>query len=140
MWQQFDPATRRIVSGSLIAVGLGLALIGAMAFRLVNLYREAADYPGALLLSADDSYRLLPFPMYRRGVTYRSTAPFDDIYHWYSSGHHLGPEKRAMGACIQMVDSGDSLLIVETDMSVVLCDTPKGRMIFVTRTVTLRVR
>ena len=131
----------RMVLISLLVLAMGLAttlcLIGG---AWVVRYRDAADYPGATSLGANMLYKFSPHLVIRRDTSYQSTAPFSDIYHFYSAGFNLGPEQHAQGTCILMANATTLVWVIETEMAVTLCDTPKGRMIFVMRTVSFRRR
>lgn len=124
-------------------IGLGLAasillmLIASAVVLLVVEYREAADYPGGLLVADHNLYRLIPRPAVRRDTSYRTSDEFPIVYNWYSSHLELGPEVRAQSACILM-DRGSEWLIFQRHTSVTVCDTPNGRMVFVMRSVTIR--
>lgn len=124
---------------------IGLAIIFAAgltlaAGALVARYQDAADYPGAIRLSEGNLYKFWPHFIMRRDTTYQTSAPFDELYNFYSNGFDLGPEQHALGACSAMAASRTIAGFIETDMAVTLCDTPSGRMIFVMRTVSLRRR
>lgn len=126
-------------------IGLGIlagALAAVMALALAAVvynYYGAADYPGAMLVSDHSLYRLAPALHFRRDTSYRSTDEFPKLYNWYSGRFELGPEARAISACITL-EKADTLLIVERQTTVMLCDTERGRLIFVMRALTLRYR
>lgn len=119
------------VAVSVLALGLILFL---------NWYRQSADYPGALLRADHTIYNFSPTLNIRRDTSYRSSDRFNAIYNWYSTGFQLGPEARAQSGCILMAQSFTDFNIIERQMSVMLCDTPTGRMIFVMRAVSLKWR
>jgi hypothetical protein len=114
---------------------LALALILFLAW-----YRRSADYPGALLLADQIVYRYSPALSIRTDSAYRSSDEVPAIYNWYSNGFHLGTEAHAQGGCVLLAKSFADFVLVERHMSVTLCDTPRGRMIFVMRTVSFRRR
>lgn len=126
-----------MLSGCLLLfalIGLAAALaVGAVAFR----YLREADYPGALLVSAKTRVRLSPVIRLSRSTSYQTTDSFSKVYIWYSTRFALGPEKYALGSCNQMLHSAEVLVMFESQMSVALCDTPAGRMMWVDRSVTL---
>ncbi len=126
-------------------IGLG-ALAGAIVTLLVSVlgvaaynYYQAADYPGALLMADHSLYRLTPALHFRRDTSYRSADEFPKLYNWYSSRFEMGPEARAISACITLEQS-DTVVIVERQTTVMLCDTERGRLIFVMRALTFRYR
>lgn len=131
---------RRVFSG-LLVFGLGLwAVVCVAASAGLLRYRDAADYPGATFLGANTLYTFSPHLVIRRDTSYQTSAPFNDIYDFYSRGFDLGPEQHAQGTCILMGAATTTAGVIETAMTVTLCDTPDGRMIFVMRTVSLRIR
>lgn len=131
----------RLVFSGLLVFGLGLMTVVCVAASVLLLrYRDAADYPGATFLGAHTLYNFSPHLVIRRDTSYQTSAPFNDIYDFYSRGFDLGPEQHAQGACILMGDATTTAWVIETEMTVTLCDTPEGRMIFVMRAVSLRRR
>lgn len=117
-------------------IGLMLAvlfLIGTVFGVIIVRDRGAAQYPGAVPLSFHDHVSVYPQVSYKRAAAYRSMDDFVSIYNWYSRGFSLGPEKQAQSNCIHMYDT-KTQLGMSWIMTVTLCDTPNGRMIFVQRT------
>ena len=131
----------RIVFISLLVFAMGLAAtLCVIGSAWVVRYRDAADYPGATFMGANMLYKFSPHLVIRRDTSYKTSAPFTDIYHFYSTGFDLGPEQHAQGTCILMANATTTAWVIETEMAVTLCDTPEGRMIFVMRTVSFRWR
>jgi len=131
----------RWVFSSVLVFGLGLMVVACMAASVLLLrYRDAADYPGAAFLGENMLYKFSPHLVIRRDTFHQTSAPFNDIYDFYSRGFDLGPEQHAQGTCILLGDATTTAWVIETEMAVTLCDTPEGRMIFVMRTVALRWR
>ena len=124
---------------ALALAALAVVIVLASSVWLLLRYQDAADYPGAALMAGQNIYSLWPNPTVRRDASYRTGAPFLDVYHFYSSGFELGPEQYAQSNCIQMAKNYAKVFVVERSMSVMLCDTASGRMIFVMRSVTLRL-
>ncbi|MEP7358243.1 MAG: hypothetical protein ABI847_13440 [Anaerolineales bacterium] len=129
----------KLVWAILLGAGLVTAVILLALGAFVVRYRAAADYPGAELMAGQDTYAAWPNPTLKRDTSYLSNDPFPAVYNFYSAGFGLGPEAYAQSNCIQMARSFTDLLVIERHMSVMLCDTPRGRMIFVMRAVTLRL-
>jgi hypothetical protein len=130
---------RRLTLGLLLVAGIAAALVGAaVTLSLAQAYR-AADYPGSIRVSDHRLTKAGPHPHFRRNTSYRTSDPFPVVYNWYSSGFQLGPEVRAQSGCILMARSS-TVMMIERSMSVTLCDTPNGRMIFVMRSISLRYR
>lgn len=115
-----------------------VALILALILGLgVFHYLRAGDYPGAMQMADHFVYRFTPNPTVRRESSYRTTDPFPQVYNWYSNGFALGPEQHAQSACILMANSQTQFLLINTQMTVTVCETLTGRMMFVMRSVTL---
>ena len=110
----------------------GLALLGSS----VNRERKRAQYPGSVSLTGHSNYSALP-SQFRWDNSYRTTDSFPTVYQWYSTTFDLGAEARALGDCI-LLDGTKSAFVVERYTSVVLCDTPSGRLIYVTRSTAFR--
>ncbi len=133
--------THRRAAGLYAIVALAVAALlagglaaGALAWRAL---REA-DYPGALLVSAKTGFKVWPTWQLRRSTSYQTTDSFSEVYVWYSTRFALGPEKYALGSCNQMLSTSELLWVFEVQMSVSVCDTPTGRMMWVDRALTLR--
>lgn len=123
-----------IVALAVVTLLAGGLAAGALAWRAL---REA-DYPGALLVSAKTGFKVWPTLQVRRSTSYQTADSFSAVYVWYSARFALGPEKYALGSCNQMLSTSDLLWVFEVQMSVSVCDTPTGRMMWVDRTLTLR--
>jgi hypothetical protein len=119
--------------GVLLLVVAGTVVVAAW---LVEEERLAVRYPGAIDISSHANYKGLPFDL-RWDDAYRTTDAFPRVYQWYSTVFDLGAEVRALGGCI-LLEGSEKWLAIERHMSVVLCDTPTERMIFVTRSTSLR--
>lgn len=115
-----------------------LVLFGALflAVETVDRERQVVRYPGSEPVSSHSNYSGLPFDL-RWDNAYRTTDEFVKVYNWYSSGFDLGAEIHALDRCIHL-EGADRWLAVKRHISVILCDTPTARMIFVTRSTTLR--
>lgn len=122
-----------------MALIAGAALVLAGVFLTVALvrYYNAADYPGAATIPSGDTVKYWPHLSIRRNTSYRTPDPLPRVYNWYSNGFSLGPESYALGNCIQIARSFTDFYVVEREISVTLCDTSSGRMIFVMRSLTL---
>jgi hypothetical protein len=117
---------------------VGLAALVLAAVLFVAWYRQSANYPGALAMGDSTLYRYNPNVFIRQDASYRSSDPFNDVFNWYSSGFDLGPETFAQSGCALMARSFTDLAVIERQMSVMVCDTPNGRLIFVMRSLSLR--
>lgn len=117
---------------------MGILLVTAVVLLsiFIQRQRQAAQYPGSIPLSSHSNYRQLP-SHFRWDNTYRTLDPFPNVYNWYSVRFDLGTEKRANGKCI-LLEGADAALIARRYMSVLLCNTPTGQMIFVSRSTSLK--
>lgn len=118
------------VSLAALFVAAGLAIIG------VNRDRNAAHYPGATLVTSHSNYRGLPAQI-RWDNSYFTTDSFTDVYNWYSVTFDLGAEARAIERCILLEGPTDQF-VLERYLSVLLCNTPEGQLIYVTRSTRLK--
>lgn len=142
-WYNFHVLSHRLQRRLLIGVGVsaaallcGLSLLTGAA--LFTTY-QAADPPEAALVSDHSLYRLLPALHLRRDTSYRAAADFPSLYNWYSQRFQLGPESAAISACITM-EKAETVAVIQQTITVMLCDAGAARMIFVTRSLTLRLR
>lgn len=123
------------ITASVFLVGVlfwgGLA---ATTYRLIN----NIDYPGAKYVSGQTIYKYTANLTVRRDAAYRSNDEFNKLYHWYSVGFQLGTERYGQSKCILLARSSQWFWRIEHSMSVMLCDAPSDRMIFVMRSFTLR--
>jgi hypothetical protein len=136
MNKQYAHYNRKILAGCGLFVLLGLTAVIAFAALLITTDRQAAHYPNAEPISNHENYSGLPFS-YKWDNAYRSTDPFPAVYNWYSTGFDLGPEMRANGRCILMEGSQKQLAATRY-MSVLLCNTPNGNLIYVSRSTSFR--
>lgn len=93
----------------------------------------AAEFPGSTLAGSETLVRYAPSLAVKRTMTYRTDAPFNEVYTWYSQRFSLGPEAHAQGGCILMARSFTSLWVVRDQITVTVCGTPNGQMMFVSR-------
>lgn len=119
----------------LLALGAALMLIALVAACAVGASEGylAADYPGAQRIGSDTMLRSTTGLAVKRTSVYRSSDPFSAIYNWYSQRFDLGPEAHAQGGCILMGRSFTTLWVVKEQITVTLCGTPNGQMMFVSR-------
>jgi hypothetical protein len=127
---------RRILAGCGLFVLVGITAVISLTAFFIAQDRESARYPDAKPISSHENYSGLPFN-YKWDNSYHSTDPFPAVYNWYSTGFNLGPEMRANGRCILM-EGSETRLTATRRMSVLLCDTPTGRMIYVSRSTSFR--
>jgi hypothetical protein len=123
----------------LIALLLAITLAAGGAVLVFRWY-AGAEFPGAIMTSDRSVFYPGTHPVLRRDTTYITSAPFNEVYTWYSITYELGPEQYGQGTCILMARSRSRLGVVDEDIGVTVCDTPSGRTILVTRSIALRVR
>ena len=127
---------RKILTGCAILVLLAVLGTAALLASSVSRERNRAQYPGSVALTGHSNYASLP-SQFRWDNSYRTTDPFPVVYQWYSTTFELGAEARALGDCI-LLDGTTTAFVIERYTSVVLCDTPSGRLIYVTRSTAFR--
>lgn len=128
------PRWRRVAA---LLLALLIGSCGGVGMLLQRTY-QATDYPGAILVSDQGLTRYTPNFAFRRTSVYRTDDPFPSVYNWYSNKFALGPETYAQSNCILMSKSADRGWRVEEQMSVMVCNTPTGRMMFVMRSFVVR--
>ena len=134
-------AERRILLG-IVALGLLAALAVPVGLTIVRLLRAEVTvaYPGATLTSEHRLEQWLPSFWLRRDSAYRTSASFLDVHRYYSVDIGLGPEQSATSGCVVMARSDLTAHLLAEAMPVTLCDTPDGRLIYVMRSIAVRLR
>lgn len=111
----------------------------ALAFALLALFnrdRQTVQYPGSIPISAHSNYTNLP-RSYRWDDTFRTDDEFTAVYNWYSLNFNMGSESRALGSCI-FLEADDEFYRTQRFMTVFICDTPEGQLVFVSRSTTFK--
>ena len=139
MLPQTQSEKRFLAGCGLLVLVLGALLAAGGLWALLRWY-SPPEFAGAVLTSERSHFYPGRYPVMRRDATYVSSAPFNQLYTWYSSTFDLGPERHGQGQCILLAARHTHLRVFEEEMGVTLCDTPTGRMILVSRYLTLRVR
>jgi hypothetical protein len=121
----------RLLWGCGLLLLAGFVLVAGTLLVAVNRSRHVVHYPGAVTLAAHTNYRGLPTQI-RWDNAYLTSDPFNDVYRWYSIEFELGAEARANGSCITLEGPMKHAFLEQT-ISVVICATPSGQMIFVSR-------
>lgn len=128
------PTLKRIAFGIvLVSILFWGGLAGALYSATYNL-----SYPGATYVAGQTLFKHTANLTIRRDVSYRSNEEFNKLYHYYSVGFQLGTERYGQSRCILLARTSQWLWRIEQNMSVMLCDAPSDRMIFVMRSFTLR--
>lgn len=112
-------------------------LSGIVAVAAIGRDRNVAHYPDSLPITAHSNYSGLPF-QFRWDNSYFTTDNFTDVYNWYSVTFDLGAEARAIERCILLEGPNDQI-IIERYLSILLCNTPEGQHIYVTRSTRLKI-
>ena len=124
-----------IVAGCGLFIFAGIIVVVGLLILMFAHDRQSARYPGSIPLSNHSNYSGLPYE-YRWDNSYRSSANFTDIYNWYSITFNLGAETRAMGKCT-ILEGSNAQLAFNRHISISLCGTDFGQLIYVTRSTTL---
>ncbi|MCB8945054.1 MAG: hypothetical protein H6658_15010 [Ardenticatenaceae bacterium] len=127
---------QRFLTGCVIFVSLAALIIGGLLWASFQKNRQLTRYPDSLLVASHSNYRDFPLS-YKWDDTYLTDAPFREVYNWYSVTFDMGAEARATGGCIWL-ESQQQQWLVQRNLGVSLCDTPNGRMIFVSQTTAYR--
>lgn len=126
---------QNILLGCLAAFVLAVLLSAGLVVFALKRDRNVVHYPNAVPLASHSNYSGLPFA-FRWDNSYLTTDNFTAVYNWYSTTFDLGAESRAIERCILLEGPADSLLI-ERYYSILLCNTPQGQHIYVTRSTRL---
>ncbi|MAU00007.1 MAG: hypothetical protein CL608_22930 [Anaerolineaceae bacterium] len=127
---------QRLLVGLAILCFIFVFAIGFALVSLIKQDRQQAQYPGSIPIASHSSYKSLP-RSYRWHDTFRTDDGFRAVYEWYSLKFNTGAESRANGSCI-LLESDDAFFRVERYVSVEICGTPEGQMVFVSRTTTFK--
>jgi hypothetical protein len=121
----------------LLTLGLGAAGAATLLAFLAILWSFHAYrgevYPGAREVSSHLNFQFSPSLFVRRDSSYRTRDEFPQVYQWYSLRYRTGPEQQAASGCNELYKS-NVWLAFRQEVSITLCDTPGGRMMFVNRT------
>ena len=126
---------------ALIALALVVAgaTLAAGASVLAHWY-AGANFPGSTMTSDHTLVRPGLVTTIRRDTSFESSAPFNEVYIWYSITYELGPAQYGQGTCIVMARSRTILRVIDNDVGIMVCDTPRGRNSIVSRSLSLRLR
>lgn len=127
---------QRFLTGCVVLCLLALVGIGLFLALSWQKSRNSTQYPGSLPVASHSNYSDFPIS-YKWDDTYLTEAPFREVYNWYSVTFDMGAEARATGNCIWL-ESQRRQWAVQRHLGVFLCDTPNGRMIFVSHTTDYR--
>ncbi len=127
--------------GALLALAFSaaVALAAAAAVTMLHLY-DGAAFPGSVRTSDHTLVRPGWATTIRRDASYESSAPFSEVYIWYSRTYNLGPAQYGQGACIVMARSRTFARAIDYDVGIMVCDTAKSRKSIVSRSLSLRLR
>lgn len=135
-----DSTTKSYHQRLLLGCGvLLLVFFFGIAFSLVELIqrdRESVRYPGATAVAAHSNYSSLP-RAYNWDDTFRTNDGFHAVYQWYSVTFNMGAEARANGDCI-LLETDNETFLVKRFMTVTICGSPGGQLVFVDRTTRFR--
>jgi len=127
---------RRIYWG--LAIMAGLSLVTLVILLGYGFYRvqESIIYPQATILS---SHRLSapPHLLFQQRFSLRSQDETPQVYAWYARNLGIGGEEAATGQCSQM-GSNQSFLFLRRRLSLTICDSKNGRMIYIQQAMLIR--
>jgi hypothetical protein len=134
------PFDRRWLEGLLaLAILIASAALAAAATAALQWY-AGDQFPGSIMTSDHTLVRPGWATTIRRDASFESSAPFGEVYIWYSRTYDLGPAQYGQGACIVMARSRTFLRVIDTDVGIMVCDTAHGRSSIVSRSLSLRLR
>lgn len=105
---------------------------GLLGYIVLN-DRQETSYPGSAELSNHDVFKLSPHLYYRHDTVYRTDDDFPKVYRWYANAFGLGPQTQGQHNCTSIFRS-EIFFRIKTVMTVTLCDSSNGRLIFTERT------
>ena len=121
-----------------LATMAGLSLIALVILLGYGFYRvqESIVYPQATLLS---SHRLsaLPHLLFQQRLSLRSQDETPQVYAWYARNFGIGAEQLATGQCSYM-GGNQSFLFLERRLSLTICDSRNGRIIYIQQAMLIR--
>lgn len=132
-----DRGNLKVLVGCAAVLLLAIFAAAAVGIVAVGRDRNLAHYPGALPLTHHSNYTGLPY-QFRWDNSYFTTDNFTNVYNWYSVTFDLGAEARAIERCILLEGPNDQI-VIERYLSVLLCNTPEGQHIYVTRSTRLKI-
>ncbi|MEM7332292.1 MAG: hypothetical protein AAF490_09380 [Chloroflexota bacterium] len=136
MFDLKNESNKKIVLGCGGGIILCFFIFAAGGLYLFNYERDSAIYPGAVVITQNSNYRSLP-SNYIWNDSYRTQDDYNIVFNWYSQRFDMGPESRAIGSCAGM-DKIDTFFWLRRDVSVFICQTAQGQLIFLDRVVYLR--
>ena len=123
-----------LFSGGLLLLGLVIGLT-FLTYLLINRGRQAMRYPGAVLI--DDHSFYTPTFIFWNGE-YRSGDSLADISHWYLTELDLNRLDRWVGDDCVLLNRLHQQLSIEHELGVLICQTPTGQTIHLTRSMAIR--
>ena len=136
MFNLENESNKKIVLGCGVGIILFFFIFAAGGLYLFNNERNSSIYPDAVVVTQNSNYRALP-RAYIWNDAYRSQDDYNVVFNWYSQRFDMGPESRAIGSCAGM-DKIDTIFWFRRDVSVFICQTDQGQMIFLDRVFYLR--
>ena len=121
-----------------LLLGLGvvslicLVSLGGFLGYIVLSDRQVAYYPGSTELSSQDVVKLSPYLYYRHDTVYQTGDNYPSVYRWYSNEFGLGLQTQWQSNC-NSISSTETRFRVIRVMTVMLCESPNGRLIFTER-------
>jgi hypothetical protein len=135
----FNPNPKHLFLGLGVVSLIFLASFGGFLAYAVLSNQQAVHYPGSAQLTSHDVVKLSPHLYYRQDKVYLTEDNFRSVYRWYSNEFGLGPQANGQSNCISVFNTETTFRITKV-MTVMLCDTRNGRMIFTERSWRLESR
>ena len=127
---------KRLLIFPLLLVLFIATLALAAVFRQLRAAADAA-YPGSLQLSANDTGRFLPNPVFKTTTSYITEDSYPEVLRWYTLQFDLGLVRVGLEKCTHSFRENRQYGL-SFDVAVTVCDTENGRLIFVERTTIVR--
>jgi hypothetical protein len=121
-----------------LATVAGLSVVLLIIFVGFSFYRmqESIIYPQAALLSSHN-LSALPHLLFQQRVSLRSQDTTPQVHGWYARNFGIGPEQAATGQC-SLMWSEQTFFFLKRRMSLTICDSRNGRIIYIQQAMLLR--
>lgn len=121
-----------------VFLGLGLMVLFALiafasflGYLFIN-ERQIAYYPGSTEVSTHQVVKFSPYVYFRHNSVYRTSENFPKVYRWYANEFGLLPTAQWQSNC-DSLRSSETIFFFVREMTVGLCETSNGRLIFTER-------
>jgi hypothetical protein len=132
------PGNQAVVQGCGFLLLLAIVSMAGLYFFLINELRQTTHYPGATLIS-NRSFYTPRFTFWHQ--EYATSDSPTKIGRWYQAASGLQVVANPplfIGQECQLWHRLDRQFVLEHELGVMICHGPRGRQIFVTRSLVLR--